>query len=181
MNIDAYRGRAGRMLLVLAVAGVWIAVGVRFFVEFGGEPPSSSTGVAAAESQVDVVLRPRMRFVGDFRDPFSKDEAVIDTPDDEGSGVDGRDNWFPNRPSKPLPTLWLRGVVGSTAIIESEQNGPVLLTEGGVVDGATIEIVERDHVVMEFDGRYHTIILTRDERTARNAGPTYPHTQSEMP
>lgn len=163
-DIVALRSGIGRGVLLVAVIAIWATVSIRLFVEFKGSADVVVAPLPSAGSEAPPPLAPRRPFVGDFADPFARENASERTSvEDDWMFGTGEFDWQPPRHHAPPPALRLRGVIGGTAIIETQQSGIVLAKEGTTVEGSTIEIVERDHIVVESNGEYHTLLLVTED------------------
>lgn len=137
-------------LLLGAVIAIWGYIGTRvtgFFTRPQPEPP----GVA----QVIMPDRPasmharRPSFEVDFPDPFALPTAWYQPKapvPDEPSPAEPH-------PERPVPQLILNGIIGHTAILQSQDAQIHLVQAGDVILDVHIDRVHDDAVEGTFDGR----------------------------
>jgi hypothetical protein len=161
---------AGRAVLFAAVGVVWLAVGIQLYRGvWSGDEVVVSAVSSGHPPDADVVYAPRP-FRGEFPDPFSEAPTTAAPQEhyDYGDFDYGSENWTSSHWPSAAPPLVLRGVVGGTAMLETHGDEVVLVSEGMSLGDVDIVIVERDHVVVQFQGEFHTLLLTTDLAESRH-------------
>lgn len=97
---------------------------------------------------------PGTAYNNDFRDPFARPSALF-TPI-----VTRVRRPAPSAAPEP-PPLVLNGVVDKTALLRGEDGSVYVARVGEHAGGARLLKVERDHVVVRYGGRSHTLKLTQ--------------------
>ena len=153
------------MLLVLCL-GIW---GYALF-QMGGGLYGDEEGISAPMATPIAVHRPgpapvtastTVRYDSSFRDPFAPPAALF-----------ARTTKAPRQQNKPLPEpkqpaaptpppVTLSGIVGETALLHDKAGTVHISRAGEHAGGVEILEVRRDLVVIRFEGRSHTLRLTR--------------------
>lgn len=152
-------------LLVLCL-GIWGYV--LFQMEGGLHEDEEGTGAPAVPSApgrmpglAPVMAGAEVRYDSSFRDPFAPPAALFGlmtkTP------IQSRPRPDPNQvaAAPTPPPLTLGGIVGETALLHDEAGAVHIGRVGERAGAVRILEVQHDHVVIHFEGRSHTLRLTR--------------------
>lgn len=154
-------------LLATALLAVWAAVAVQIYIDLG----SLEDAVRQEDSETILVFEGsagvRLPFSGDFPDPFMAERSELHT---EPSGVDEEvwveDHWQPDQYRPDPPRLQLLGIVSGTVLMALGDEDPVLVRELDQIGDIEIEIVQRDHIVIQTGGVHYTYVLPPFEAEA---------------
>ena len=154
------------MLLVLCL-GIWgyalFQMGDSLYGDEEGSSAPMTTPISVRRSGLaPVTTSATVRYDSSFRDPFAPPAALF-TLATKALGEQDKPPLGPKPPAAAptLPPLTLSGIVGETALLH-DKAGTVHISRAGERAG-DVQILEvrRDHVVIRFEGRSHTLRLTR--------------------
>ena len=146
--------------LLCACLGIWGYVLYQIAHGLGAAEDSFDDMALAstAEASLTPATRrpgPGIAYSGDFRDPFQRPPGLFAPAVTPAARR-------PAQPAAPEPLpLSLNGVVDETALLRGEDGSVYVARVGENAGGARILKVERDHVVVRFGGRSHTLKLTQ--------------------
>lgn len=153
-------------VLVAAVAIVWGLVVIQLYRGIhGSEEVAVTNSDEPRRNEVSPPAR-RLGFIGDFRDPFGV--TTMNMGENSDDTDDYYDEWHFETLRRDPPPWTLTGVIGRTAILQPPGAQPFLASEGAVIDGVEITVVERDHAVLHVDGASFTLLLRGDPVAAQS-------------
>ena len=154
------------MLLVLCL-GIWgyalFQMGGGLYGDEEGISAPMTTPIPVRRSEpAPVTASAEVRYDSSFRDPFAPPAALFTLT----TKALARQNKPPPEPKQPAaaptpPPLTLSGIVGETALLHDKAGTVHISRAGERAGGVQILEVRHDHVVIRFDGRSHTLRLTR--------------------
>jgi len=163
MNTTAKKPRGVAFYILLVVClSVWgyvfyeIAHGVGQPDDPFADLALPSTTAETASTATPIRSGPVVTYHGDFRDPFARP-----------AGLFARKAAAPrvSKPAKPAPPapppLALSGVVDGTALLQGEDGSVFVARAGESAGSVRVVSVKRDQVVIRFQGRAHTLRLSR--------------------
>ena len=146
-------------VLLCACLGVWGYVLYQIAHGLGpAEDPFDTVSlVSAVEGEPASATRrlgPSVTYKSDFRDPFQQPPGLFAPRVARARRV--------SKPSAPEPPpLSLSGVVDETALLRGEDGSVYVVRVGERAGGVQVLKVHRDHIVVRFEGRSHTLNLTQ--------------------
>ena len=154
------------VLLVLCL-GIW---GYALFQIEGGlyedeEGPGAPTATpipVRTPGLAPVTASAEVRYDSSFRDPFAPSAALF-TRTTKGPGRQSKPRPEATQPAAAPtpPPLTLNGIIGETALLRDEAGAVHISRAGEHAGDAQILEVRRNHVVIRFEGRSHTLRLRR--------------------
>ena len=145
--------------LFFACLGIWgyVLYQVAHGLSAAQDPFDDVSPASVAKTPLAPATRrpgPSTTYNRDFRDPFARPSALF-TP----IVTRVRRSAPPAAPEPP--PLVLNGVVDKTALLRGEDGSVYVARVGEHAGGARLLKVERDHVVVRYGGRSHTLKLTQ--------------------
>ena len=157
MGLKKTKGLLFYTLLCLCL-GVWGYVFYQVAHGFSqGDDPFpglSLTPVPAYDSSAVPQRFTRATYDGAFRDPFALPEALF-------AARSSRSRPRAKPPPPEPPPLLLSGVVDNTALLHGDDGSVYVARSGEHIRGMKVVQVQRDRVVLHFQGRVHTLHLAQ--------------------